>query len=81
MTTQTAPSAARFATELLDVAALADYLLLDDHASVYSLTRKRGKANGQLPLPSIRIGKELRFRKSSVDAWLEAKERRDAGAR
>ena len=63
-----------FAAELLTVESLACYLGVEP-TTIYTLTRKRSRTSGQPALPSIRIGKELRFKRSSVEAWLEAKER------
>jgi excisionase family DNA binding protein len=41
--------------------------------SVYELAKSRTRQGGvrTQPLPALRIGAALRFRKSDVDAWLE----------
>jgi excisionase family DNA binding protein len=45
-------------------------------SQLYSLTRRRGVARAQHPIPVIRLGvKSLRFRKSSLDRWLEQLEK------
>ena len=58
--------------ELLTVADLAKILKCKE-SSVYNLTRKRSVRYAH-ELPVIRAPFGLRFRKSSVLAWLEAQE-------
>jgi predicted DNA-binding transcriptional regulator AlpA len=55
------------------VSQLAEFLGISKYA-VFNLTRQRTRANGDLPIPVIRIGRSLKFRRSSVEAWLAAKE-------
>jgi predicted DNA-binding transcriptional regulator AlpA len=43
-------------------------------SSVYNLTRKRGTARYAHPIPVIKLPCGLRFRKSSVLAWLKSQE-------
>jgi hypothetical protein len=43
-------------------------------SSVYNLTRKRGAARYAHPIPVIKLPCGLRFRKSSVLAWLKSQE-------
>lgn len=43
-------------------------------SSVYNLTRKRGIARYAHPIPVIKLPCGLRFRKSSVLAWLKSQE-------
>jgi len=52
---------------LMTVAELADYLRIS-RASVYRLVRSR-----QVPVSSV--GRQLRFRRDSIDRWLQGKER------
>jgi predicted DNA-binding transcriptional regulator AlpA len=53
---------------LLTLDEVAELLKLEP-SSVYSLTRARSKSRPH-PLPVIKIAKKLRFRRSSVLAWL-----------
>jgi hypothetical protein len=48
-------------------------------SSVYNLTRKRGIARYAHPIPVIKLPCGLRFRKSSVLAWLKSQETTSAG--
>ncbi len=48
-------------------------------SSVYNLTRKRGIARYAHPIPVIKLPCGLRFRKSSVLAWLKSQETTGAG--
>jgi hypothetical protein len=48
-------------------------------SSVYNLTRKRGAARYAHPIPVIKLPCGLRFRKSSVLAWLKSQETTSAG--
>ncbi len=52
--------------ELLSLADLCNYLKLSKH-TVYKLTHRR-------EIPASIIGKQLRFRKSKIDEWIEKKE-------
>ena len=58
--------------ELLTVDELASLFKLT-RWTVYNLTRQRNRQEGALPY--IKIGRELRFRKSAVEAWILAQER------
>lgn len=61
-----------------------DILTVDDVAqllrcelsSVYNLTRSRGRARYENPIPVLRLPCGLRFRRSSILAWLESLETR-----
>jgi len=44
-------------------------------SQLYDLTRRRGVTRAQHPIPCIRLGKSLKFRRSSVDRWLEQLEK------
>jgi excisionase family DNA binding protein len=57
--------------ELLTVSELAAAFKLT-RWTVYNLTRSRNRREGALPY--IKIGRELRFRRSAVEAWLLAQE-------
>lgn len=57
--------------ELLTVEELASLFKLTKY-TVYNLTRVRNRRDGALPY--IKIGRELRFRRSAVEAWLLAQE-------
>jgi excisionase family DNA binding protein len=60
------------ADELLTVDELASIFKLT-RWTVYNLTRERNRRDGALPY--IKIGRELRFRRSAVEAWILAQER------
>jgi excisionase family DNA binding protein len=52
--------------QFFNIDEVADYLRIPK-STIYKLSQKKG-------LPSSKIGKQLRFRKSSVDEWLTRKE-------
>jgi len=58
--------------ELLTISELA--LILCKESSIYNLTRRRGRARYDNPVPVLRLPMGLRFRKSSVLRWLESLE-------
>jgi len=60
-------------TDIMTVAEVAE-LLKCKPSSVYNLTRLRGQARYDNPIPVIRLPMGLRFRRSSVLAWLKSKE-------
>jgi hypothetical protein len=60
-------------SEILTVAEVAEIIRCRP-SSVYNLTRKRGIARYAHPIPHIKLPCGLRFRKSSVLAWLAAQE-------
>lgn len=55
--------------EILTVTDVAEFLKLSK-TQVYELTRERARIRQSVPLPVIRIGTNLRFRKSAVEQWL-----------
>ena len=59
--------------DLLSVDQLSEFLGVNP-STVYGLTRQRSNRSDAPPLPFIRLGKSLKFRRSSVEAWLIAKE-------
>jgi hypothetical protein len=59
--------------DILTVAEVAE-LLKCRPSSVYNLTRRRGRARYDNPIPVIRLPMGLRFRRTSVLAWLRSKE-------
>jgi excisionase family DNA binding protein len=59
------------ADELLTVDELASIFKLT-RWTIYNLTRQRNRRAGALPY--IKIGRELRFRRSAVEAWLLGQE-------
>lgn len=61
--------------ELLTVSDLA-VILKCKESSVYNLTRTRGRARYDNPVPVLRLPCGLRFRRSSILAWLESQEQR-----
>jgi predicted DNA-binding transcriptional regulator AlpA len=61
-------------TDILSVAEVAS-LLKCKVSSIYNMTRNRGKARYENPIPVLRLPMGLRFRRSSVLAWLAAQER------
>lgn len=64
--------------DIMTVADIAE-LLKCKPSSVYNLTRLRGRARYDNPIPVIRLPMGLRFRRSSVLAWLKSKETTKAG--
>jgi len=56
-------------SDLMTVKEAAQYLRISVSA-LYDLTRRRGAARATVPIPVIRIGKRLMYRKSSLDKWL-----------
>jgi predicted DNA-binding transcriptional regulator AlpA len=61
--------------ELLTVSDLA-VILKCKESSIYNLTRRRGRARYDNPVPVLRLPMGLRFRRSSILAWLESQEGR-----
>lgn len=59
--------------ELLTVSDLATILKCKE-SSIYNLTRRRGRVRYDNPIPVLRLPMGLRFRKSSVLAWLTSQE-------
>jgi predicted DNA-binding transcriptional regulator AlpA len=59
--------------DILTAAEVAE-LLKCKKSSIYNLTRGRGRARYDNPIPVLRLPMGLRFRKSSVLAWLAAQE-------
>ncbi len=57
--------------ELLTVKELASVFKLT-RWTIYNLTRQRNRREGALPY--IKIGRELRFRRSAVESWLLSQE-------
>ena len=43
-------------------------------SQLYSLTRERSRIRQSHPLPVIRLGKRLAFRRESLERWLVANE-------
>lgn len=64
--------------EILTVAEVAE-LLKCKPSSIYNLTHLRGRARYDNPIPVIRLPLGLRFRRSSVLAWLRSKENTKQG--
>jgi excisionase family DNA binding protein len=63
------------ASDLLNVKEAAAYLRVSV-SQLCSLTQRRGVARAQHPIPVVRMGiRTLRFRRSSLDKWLEELER------
>jgi predicted DNA-binding transcriptional regulator AlpA len=58
--------------EILTVAEIAAMLKVSKR-HVYELTKKRTQSGDvrEHPLPVLRIGSSVRFRKSDVEAWIE----------
>lgn len=61
--------------DLLTVSDLAQ-LLRCKRSSIFNLTRKRGRARYDHPVPVLRLPCGLRFRRSSIMAWLASMETR-----
>jgi predicted DNA-binding transcriptional regulator AlpA len=66
---QTAPAD----SDILTVAEVAE-LLKCKPSSIYNLTRIRGRARYENPIPVLRLPMGLRFRRSSVLTWLRSQE-------
>jgi excisionase family DNA binding protein len=63
-------------SDLSNVKEAASYLRVSV-SQLYSLTRRRGVARAQHPIPVVRMGiRTLRFRKSSLDTWIAELEKR-----
>jgi predicted DNA-binding transcriptional regulator AlpA len=62
---------------LLTVSDLA-LILKCKESSIYNLTRRRGAARYDNPIPVLRLPMGLRFRRSSVLTWIESQETRGA---
>ena len=60
--------------ELLSLDELATRLKISK-TTAYGLTRQRAKVRNASPLPSMKIGKELRFNWSAVVKWLDRLEK------
>ena len=65
------------ANDILTVTDVAE-LLKCKPSSIYNMTRSRGRARYDNPLPVLRLPCGLRFRRSSVLAWLKSQERTNA---
>lgn len=63
--------------DILTVAELAE-LLKCKPSSVYNLTRIRTRGRYENPIPVLRLPMGLRFRRSSVLAWLKEEEKASA---
>jgi hypothetical protein len=63
--------------DILTVAEVAE-LLKCKPSSIYNLTRLRGRARYDNPIPVIRLPLGLRFRRSSVLGWLRSQETTNA---
>jgi predicted DNA-binding transcriptional regulator AlpA len=63
--------------DILTVAEVAE-LLKCKPSSIYNLTRLRGRARYDNPIPVFRLPMGLRFRRSSVLAWLKSQETTNA---
>jgi predicted DNA-binding transcriptional regulator AlpA len=59
--------------DILTVAEVAE-LLKCKPSSIYNLTRHRGRARYDNPIPVLRLPMGLRFCRSSVLAWLKSQE-------
>ena len=63
--------------DILTVAEVAE-LLKCEKSSIYNLTRNRGQARYDNPIPVLRLPMGLRFRRSSVLAWPKSQETTNA---
>lgn len=61
------------ADELLTVSDLARILKCKE-SSIYNLTRRRGRARYDHPVPVLKLPCGLRFKRSSIMAWLDSME-------
>lgn len=58
---------------LLNLAQAADLLGLKP-SNLYELTRRRSLVRQRVPLPYVRLGKRLAFRRESLEKWIAALE-------
>ena len=56
--------------EILTMDELAVLLKVEPN-KIYEMTRKRFKRRRGFVLPKFRVGRELRFRRRDVEAWIE----------
>ena len=63
--------------DILTVAEVAEMLKCKP-SSIYNLTRSRGQARCGNPIPVLRLPMGLRFRRSSLLAWLKSRETSDS---
>ena len=63
-------SAASFSDDILTLDELAT-LLKAEPSQIYEMTRKRYKNRHGFSLPVFKVGRELRFRRSDVEKWIE----------
>jgi hypothetical protein len=63
--------------DILTVSEVAE-LLKCKPSSIYNLTRHRGQSRYDNPIPVLRLPMGLRFRRSSVLAWLKSQETTNA---
>lgn len=56
--------------EILTVNDLAKALQLS-RSQIYDLTRRRGQIRHEVPLPVLKIGTNLRFKRQDVVSWLD----------
>lgn len=55
---------------LLTVKEAADFLKMSP-SQVYSMTKARGRARMEKPIPTLRLNGNLRFAKESLEQWLK----------
>jgi excisionase family DNA binding protein len=60
---------------LLTVKEAAEYLKMTS-TQIYSMSKARGRARMEKPIPIMRVNGNLRFSKESLEAWLEELEER-----
>jgi hypothetical protein len=60
-------------SDLLNAQQLADYLGVTIN-TVHNLTRKRSRDADAAPIPRVKIGRRLYFRRESVERWITARE-------
>ncbi len=59
--------------DLLNVQQLADFLGVTIN-TIHNLTRKRSREADAAPIPYLKIGRRLYFRRESVERWIAARE-------
>jgi excisionase family DNA binding protein len=62
-------------SDIMTVKEAAQYLRVSV-SQMYTLTRHSGVVRAIVPIPAIRFGKSLKFRRSSLDKWLTELEKR-----
>lgn len=55
--------------EILTIQEAADFLRMN-RSQIYDMTRARAKARMPIPIPLIRVNGNIRFKRSSLETWI-----------